>query len=102
MVDANANPSSSAGAAAMNGGVKKGVAFGMGLSSLLGVKARGHSVPNLGEKFKQNKRVQHTKLILITGTFTKIAKTELYAQQKHLTLCFASKNINFDSPINTH
>lgn len=63
MVDANANPSSSAGAAAMNGGVKKGVAFGMGLSSLLGVKARGHSVPNLGEKFKQNKRVQHTKLI---------------------------------------
>jgi hypothetical protein len=36
-VDSNANPS------------KKGVAFGRGLSSLIGGRARGFSVPNLGD-----------------------------------------------------
>lgn len=40
MVDSNANPSDV---------VRKGVAFGRGLSTLLGGRARGHSVPNLGD-----------------------------------------------------
>lgn len=40
-MDSNANPSSN--------GSRKGVAFGRGLSSLLGGRARGHSVPNLGD-----------------------------------------------------
>lgn len=42
VVDSNANP-------AVNG-TRRGVAFGKGISSLLGVRARGHSVPNLGER----------------------------------------------------
>lgn len=37
-VDSNANPSA-----------RKGVAFGRGFTALLGVRARGHSVPNLGD-----------------------------------------------------
>lgn len=40
-VDNNANPAN---------GTRRGVAFGKGISSLLGVRARGHSVPNLGER----------------------------------------------------
>lgn len=40
-VDSNANPAAS--------GARKGVAFGRGFSSLLGGRARGHSVPNLGD-----------------------------------------------------
>lgn len=40
-VDSNANPATN--------GHKKGVAFGRGFSSLLGVRGRGHSVPNLGD-----------------------------------------------------
>lgn len=40
VVDSNANPAD---------GARKGVAFGRGLSSLLGGRARGHSVPNLGD-----------------------------------------------------
>lgn len=39
-MDSNANPAN---------GARKGVAFGRGLSSLLGGRARGHSVPNLGD-----------------------------------------------------
>lgn len=41
VVDSNANPAN---------GTKRGVVFGKGISSLLGVRARGHSVPNLGER----------------------------------------------------
>lgn len=40
-VDFNANPS-------MNGG-KKAVAFGRGFTNLIGVRAKGFSVPNLGD-----------------------------------------------------
>lgn len=40
VMDSNANPSN---------GARKGVAFGRGLSSLLGGRARGNSVPNLGD-----------------------------------------------------
>ncbi|KAK9720956.1 SAM domain (Sterile alpha motif) [Popillia japonica] len=43
VVDSNANPAD---------GARKGVAFGRGLSSLLGGRARGHSVPNLAETEK--------------------------------------------------
>lgn len=40
VTDSNANPAN---------GLRKGVAFGRGLSSLLGGRVRGRSVPNLGD-----------------------------------------------------
>lgn len=40
IIDSNANPAN---------GSKKGVAFGRGFTSLLGGRARGQSVPNLGD-----------------------------------------------------
>lgn len=40
-IDSNSSPATEE--------VKKGVAFGRGLSSLLGGRVRGHSVPNLGD-----------------------------------------------------
>lgn len=52
-VDSNANPANE---------MRRGVAFGKGISSLLGVRARGHSVPNLGERSVSRHAASHSRL----------------------------------------